>query len=359
MIDKSLINIAGKIHNGQRLDFQDGLRLLNCRNPLDTGSLAACMALSKYGRGVRFCINRHINYTNICTNRCKFCGFSRKSGEEGGYVLSIEDIVKQARAAQSEGAVDLHIVGGIHPDLAYAYYHEMISRIHHACPGLTIKAFTATEILDLAAKKCDSVEDILKDLVRAGLSMLPGGGAEILDESYFKNNCPEKTGPLEWLSVHKTAHKLGLNSTATMLFRFQESHEDRVRHLLTLRDAQDESIQKGKGRFTCFVPLPYIDIQDNGTPDVLDELKTIALSRLLLDNFQYIKAFWPMLGIKTAQMALHFGANDLDGTVFKYEIVRSQQTNDASHQGLTVDEITHLIEEADRVPEVRFYTRSE
>jgi aminodeoxyfutalosine synthase len=213
-----------------------------------------------------------------------------------------------------------------------------------------IKAFTAVEIIDIAQKMDASVLETLTELKKVGLSALPGGGAEILAEEYFRENCPQKPNPDQWLAVHTAAHRLGLVSNATMLYGFRERPEQRIEHLMKLRNLQDESIKQGKGRFLSFVPLPYIppDKNSDRRTNALLALKTIAVSRLILDKVPYIKAFWPMLGVKLAQVALSFGANDLDGTVQQYRIV--EKTSENQRDNLTVEEIKALIIEADGIP---------
>ena len=246
----------------------------------------------------------------------------------------------------------MHIVGGVHPELEFDYYVGMLEGIGEACEGLHVKAFTAVEIIDLAEKAGLSVEGVLGRLMEAGLGSMPGGGAEILSEEYFGKVCPNKPGPGEWLKVHATAHGLGLRTNATMLYGHVESEGERIEHLIKLRDLQDESIRKGKGRFQCFVPLPFIRPEgkegggEGESDNVLVDLKTMAISRLMLDNFDYVKAFWPMLGVKLAQIALSFGANDLDGTVQQYRIVDKGEAN--SSDSLSVEEIRGMIGEAGR-----------
>jgi len=246
------------LDSGARLDFDCAMALYESADLWHLGRLAENYTLSRQGRQVYYSINRHINYTNVCRFQCRFCGFSRRPDQAGAYVMTVDEVVSQARTACGGGACEVHIVGGVHPDLSFEYYKDILAGIRQACPNLHIKAFTAVEIINIAEKRGASLEDTLKELMTAGLGAMPGGGAEILDERYFQRVCPNKPGPRQWLAVHATAHRLGLMTNATMLYGYQETTADRIRHLLRLRSLQDESLQQGKGKFLCFVPLPYI-----------------------------------------------------------------------------------------------------
>ena len=340
------------LDSGARLDFDRALILYESIDLWQLGRLAENYTLSRQGRQVYYSINRHINYTNVCRFQCRFCGFSRRPNQSGVYVMTVDEVVSQAHTAWREGAGEVHIVGGVHPDLPFEYYKDILTGIRQACPNMHIKAFTAVEIIDIAEKYGASLENTLKELMTAGLGAMPGGGAEILDERYFQRVCPNKPGPDKWLAVHAAAHRLGLMTNATMLYGYQETAADRIRHLLRLRSLQDESLRQGGGRFLCFVPLPYIPpsrkMERGYAVDAVTEMKTIAISRLVLDNFDYIKAFWPMLGVKSAQIALCFGANDLDGTVQQYSIVDKGRNNTDDH--LSVEAIREFITQADRIP---------
>lgn len=347
------VRIAEVLERGDRLDFEGGLALYQSDDLLRLGQLAERVTLSRHRRNVYYSINRHINYTNICTMQCDFCGFSRRPGHEEGYVMSVDEVVSQAEEACRAGASEIHIVGGVHPDLPFEYYREMIERIGTTCPGLHIKAFTAVEIIDLAHKCGQSVEKTLTILMYLGLGSLPGGGAEILCDKYFKSVCSRKPGPALWLEVHATAHRLGLMTNATMLYGYRETLADRVNHLLKLRALQDHSLKHYRGRFQCFVPLPFLPPGGSGNDhktNALNDLRNIAVARLMLDNFDHIKAFWPMLGVKLAQVALCFGANDLDGTVQQYHIVEKSSSADNVTESLSAEGLQALIGEADRIP---------
>ena len=357
-INEFLSNLADKLQSGGRLNFEDGLALYSCDDIFGLGKLAEQITLNRYGPEVYYSINRHINYSNICEIGCSFCRFSRRPGDTDGYIMSVDEVVDQAREAAQQDATEVHIVGSVNPQLSFDYFVDLISGIHTQCPDLHIKAFTAVEIITMAQKANLTVEQVLCRLQQNGLGSLPGGGAEILSDDYFAQVCPDKPRPGQWLSVHKTAHRLELMTNATMLYGFSETPADRIRHLLTLRDLQDESLKLHKGCFQCFVPLPYTtgitqtEQKDNDDskkgPHVLSDLKTIAISRLILDNVDNIKAFWPMLGLNLAQIALCFGANDLDGTVGHYHIVE-HDTGDRC-EGLSPEQIKSLISETGRKP---------
>ena len=351
--------IEDKLAQGQRLNFDDGMALYQTTNLFRLGALAERMTLSRTGNKAYYSLNRHINYTNICKFNCKFCGFKRWHGEPGEYTHEVKTVVGFAEQARNEGATEIHIVGGIHPDLNFDYFLDMLRGIRRACPEVHIKAFTAVEILDLMKKSKLDIADCLNTLHEAGLGSLPGGGAEILDDDYFNQVCRSKSKPDIWTEIHRTAHGLGLPTNCTMLYGFIETLEQRVRHLLRLRDIQDQSLAEGKGHFNCYIPLPYLKpsymyraseehTNSSDTIDAMEDLKTIAISRLILDNVDYHKAFWPMQGVNLSQVALTFGSNDLDGTVRRYTIVDKDYDNNT--EWLPVEKLHRLIREAGRVP---------
>jgi aminodeoxyfutalosine synthase len=351
--DNTILNIAKKIQAGGRLDFQDGLALYKVGGLLQLGQLAHEISVSRHGQQIHYCINRHINYTNVCRLKCSFCSFSHRLGQPDSYTMTIEQVVSLARQAQSNGATEVHIVGGLHPDLPFDYYRRMIASLRQECPGLHIKAFSAVEIIDLAQKADISVEAVLAELQAVGLAGLPGGGAEILTDEYFERFCPGKPMPGQWLDVHAAAHKLGLMTNATMLYGYQETPDDHVTHMLKLRQLQDDSLRHLAGAFQSFVPLPFCSADKGTGPDALASLRTIAISRLLLDNIPHIKSFWPMLGINLAQVALCFGANDIDGTVGDYHIVETSSDSDAAPTCLSEKQLRRLIIEAGGIPVCR------
>jgi aminodeoxyfutalosine synthase len=351
--------IEAKLARCERLDFDDGLVLYHSNDLFRLGKLAEQQTLAHQGRNVYYSLNRHINYTNVCKFNCKFCGFKSWHGEDNAYTHDVQAVVDFARQAYDDGATEVHIVGGIHPGLDFSYYIQMLTEIRRACPDMHIKAFTAVEILDLVKKSKLSIEDTLLELQGAGLDALPGGGAEILDDDYFNQVCRSKSKPEIWTDIHRTAHRIGLVTNCTMLYGFIETLEQRVNHLLRLREIQNASLAEGKGRFQCFIPLPYLkpekmyrdspEYQNSSHQiDALEDLKTIAISRLLLDNVDNHKAFWPMQGVNLSQVALTFGANDLDGTVRRYTIV--DKTYDNETESLPVEKIRAAIIEAGRTP---------
>ncbi len=263
----------------------------------------------------------------------------------------MDQIVESAQQAYQAGATEVHIVGGLHPKLPFDYYLDVCRGIRSACPTLHIKAFTAVEIIHFSriSKPRRTIRQVLEELRAAGLDSLPGGGAEIFDDRVHDEAYGNKVGEQGWFEVHRTAHEMGIFSNATMLYGHIETPEERIRHLVKLREHQDESLASRRAHFQCFVPLPFVP-QDSALshlkgPTGLEDLKTVAISRLMLDNFEHIKVFWPMLSPKLAQVALNWGADDFDGTVVWYDITR-REGKGTTHQELTVDQIKRLITEA-------------
>ena len=339
--------IRNKIESGVRISDHDALALFANDDLLAIGELAALANRRQHGNKVYFNINRHINYTNICVNRCTFCAFSKEESETGSYTLALDEILRKAAEAQAAGATELHMVGGLHPDLPFDFYLEMLAAIRADSPKLHIKAFTAVEIDYFARITGQSVAEVIEELKLAGLGSLPGGGAEILGAAVRNQICPEKISGERWLEVTELVHRAGLRSNATMLFGHLETAADRVDHLHKLRALQDRT-----GGFQAFIPLAF---QPDNTriagakgPGGIDALKTLAISRLYLDNFQHIKAYWVMLGLKIAQVALAFGVNDLDGTVIEEKI--GHDAGAASPQALSREQLCGLIREAGKVP---------
>ena len=342
----SLENIKEKIRSGKRLTRRDGISLFKSNDLLALGSMASQVARKKNGDHVYFVQNMHINPTNICVNRCKFCAFSRSKSEAGAYEMTIEDILNKARSA-GNGVRELHIVSGLHPDLPFSWYLDMLTSLKREFPDLHLKAFTAVEIDYLTKLSGLGLRRTLLELKKAGLGSLPGGGAEIFDPTVRNTLCAEKINGKRWLEVIKAAHKVGLKSNATMLYGHVESYEHRIDHLIKLRELQDQT-----GGFQAFIPLSFhsqnTEIKKSAYTTGFDDLKTLSIARLMLDNFDHIKAYWVMLGEKIAQVALSFGVDDLDGTVVEERITRAAGgTTDGS---MTKDELIRLIRLADRVP---------
>jgi len=340
-------NIRAKIESGARVSDAEALELFACDDLLAVGELAASANRRLNGDKVYFNVNRHINYTNLCVNRCTFCAFSKGVEDEGCYTLALNDILEKCAEAAACGATEIHMVGGLHPDLPFDFYLEMLAAIRADNPHLHVKAFTAVEIDYFASLTGQSVEQVIGELKEAGLGSMPGGGAEILGERVRQKICPEKISGERWLEVTEAVHHAGLKTNATMLFGHVEEHVDRVDHLARLRALQDRT-----GGFQAFIPLAFQP--DNtrvpGAKGVggVDALKTLAISRIYLDNFQHVKAYWVMLGLKIAQVALAFGVNDLDGTVVEEKIGHDAGAD--SPQALAKEQLCGLIRKAGRVP---------
>ncbi|MEK7449020.1 MAG: aminofutalosine synthase MqnE [Planctomycetota bacterium] len=357
METKTLIlpDIFNNVLAGERLSFEDGVALFNSDDLLTIGEMANLVRERKNGRKTYFVVNRHINYSNICINRCRFCAFSRDKDAPDAYEFSFNEIMKKAAEADKIGATEIHIVGGLHPDLKFDFYLKMISAIKERYPGIHLQAFTAVEIAHLAEISGRATGDVLRQLQKAGLGSLPGGGAEIFADRVRQALCSSKLSPDGWLTIMEQAHELGIRSNATMLYGQIETYEERVEHLIKLRNLQDQT-----GGFMAFIPLPF---HPANTPltcparegekaeqftrtSAIDDLKTIAISRLMLDNFDHIKAFWIMLGVKLAQVSLSFGADDLDGTVVEEKITHSAGAT--TPESLTRERLVNLIKETGR-----------
>ena len=339
--------LHNKIANNQRITDADALSLFESNDLLAIGELAAEENWRKNGDRVFFNVNRHINYTNICVNQCTFCAFSKLEGEVDGYTLALDEIREKAEEAVAAGATEIHSVGGLHPRLPFEFYLDMIRTIKDVSPKLHVKAFTAVEIDYFSRISHTSVDEVITALQEAGLGSMPGGGAEIFCKEVRDKICPEKISGERWLEVIEQVHSAGLKSNATMLFGHLENYADRVDHMSRLRALQDRT-----GGFQSFIPLAFQP--DNtrvlGAKGVggVDALKTLAISRIYLDNFQHVKAYWVMLGMKIAQTSLCFGVNDLDGTVIEEQIGHDAGAD--SPQELGKDRIINLIRAAGKTP---------
>ncbi|BAI81167.1 conserved hypothetical protein [Deferribacter desulfuricans SSM1] len=301
---------------------------------------------SKWGKKVFFIKNIHLNYTNICVSKCKFCAFAKDEGDDDSYSMDIDDIIGYI-AKNGIDANEIHIVGGLHPHHKFDFYVDVVKSIKEHFPEKVVKAFSAVEI-DYFSKISDlSVQDVLKKLKSAGLDMMPGGGAEIFEPKVRNIICPEKISGDRWLEIVEIAHREGIKTNATLLYGHLESFEDIVRHLEKIRNLQDKT-----GGFIAFIPLsfhPENTFLSHLKPATgVDDLKVIALSRIMLDNVPHIKAYWVMLGEKTAQVALKFGADDLDGTIVREKITHSAGAK--SKEGLTLDELVFMIKSANLIP---------
>jgi len=345
--DPQLEPIADKVQAGERLTREDGERLFRSADLLGVGWLANRARERRHGNKTFFNINRHINYSNICVNHCNFCAFARDKGAEGAWEYSLEQIFEKAVRDLPPGGTELHIVGGLHPDLPFEYYLAMLRGLKERLPGVHLKAFTAIEIAHFVKLSGLKLREVLEQLIAAGLGSLPGGGAELLTASCRSLVCGEKLTGKGWLNVHRTAHRLGLKSNCTILYGHVESIADRVDHMLQLRALQDET-----GGFQAFVPLAFhpqhSTMPELPGPSGATDLRVMAAGRLLLDNIAHIKAYWVMLGIKTAQVALHFGADDLDGTVVEETIYHMAGAE--TPQQLGIKDLERLIREAGQEP---------
>ncbi len=342
-----LAAIREKVEAGRRLSFEDGMALEASNDLFAIGSMANLVRERYNGNFGYYNVNTHINPTNVCVYKCDFCAFRADLNDPRAYVMDRAQILERAKSAHDRGATELHIVGGLHHKLPFDYYVDLIRWIKDDYPEIHIKAYTGVEIEFFAKIARLSIREVLQKLVDAGLGSLPGGGAEIFHPEVREQVCGAKASTEVWLDVHRTAHKLGLHSNATMLYGHIDQAKHRVDHLCRLRELQDET-----GGFQTFIPLAFHP--DNSRMDEIPkpsgvmDLKTMAISRLMLDNFPHIKAYWIMLGIKTAQVALSFGADDLDGTVVHETIYH--EAGAETPQEITVNEIRRLIAEAGRIP---------
>jgi aminodeoxyfutalosine synthase len=345
---RSLQSIRNKVEAGQRLSLEDGLFLYQPEVHLnELGELANLVRERKNGNVAYYNINTHLNPTNVCVYRCSFCAFRSDLRDPRGYLMSDEQILERGREAVGIGATEMHIVGGLHHQMKYDWYVHLIRLLHNAFPSLHLKAWTAVEINWFAHLTKRSYEQILTDLIDAGLGSLPGGGAEIFHPEVRHKICEHKADASHWIEIHRTAHRLGLKTNCTMLYGHVENAYHRIDHLLRLRELQDET-----GGFQTFIPLAFhpdnTELSHIKKPSALADLRTLAISRLMLDNVPHIKAYWIMLGVETAQTALAYGADDLDGTV-RHELIY-HDAGATTPEALSVEEIRRLIVEAGREP---------
>src|SRR6266550_4400084 len=343
----ALRDLYDKVAAGDRISEADALRLFESKDLNALGMIADLARQKKVGNRGSYIINRYINYSNYCILSCQFCSFARKKRDADGFQFTIEEIVQKAREALRLGITELHIVGGLHPSLPFSYYTDMLQALRGLDPRLQLKCFTAIEILHLAWLAKKSVAETLRELKAAGLDSLTGGGAEIFRKEVRSAIAKGKESAAEYLDVHRTWHRMGGRSTCTMLYGHVESLADRVDHLRQLRELQDET----RG-FVGFVPLPYQpennDIPVQTPPTGFDALRTIAVSRIYLDNFDHITAYWVGMGLKLAQVALNYGADDLHGTIIEEHIFHMAGAK--SPQLQTEAEMVKAIRETGRTP---------
>ena len=345
--DIRLRPVADKVLAGERLSYDDGLALYRSPDILAIGYLANVVRERKSGNVTWFNVNRHINPTNVCVAACKLCAFGRQVRDPKAYTMSLEEVWHTAGSGYTEAVSEFHIVGGLHPELSLDWYCEMIRGLKERFPQVHLKAFTMVEVGYLARRAHLSFEDTLLRLKEAGVDSMPGGGAEIFNERVRRIICDHKVSGDEWLEIARLAHRVGLKSNATMLYGHIENEEDRVDHLLKLRGLQDET-----GGFVTFIPLAFhpanTPLEHIAPTTGFADIKSIAIARLLLDNFPHIKAYWIMMTPRIAQVAQRFGADDLDGTVVEEKIYHDAGATTA--QSLRRGELLHLIRKAGREP---------
>jgi aminodeoxyfutalosine synthase len=347
MASAELRDIEERVRSGARLSFDDGVRLFRTRDLFTLGRLADLVRERKNGNRAYYVRNLHLNYSNVCVFDCHFCSFYRKEGAPGAWEMDLDAVFAYAAKARFERLNEIHIVGGVHPKLPFAYYVEMLRGLKERYPELHLKAFTATEIDHLAKIAKLDLPATLLQLREAGLDSLPGGGAEIFADRVWNRICSGKARPERWLEVHRVWHRLGGRSTSTMLYGHIETDEERVDHILRIRALQDET-----GGFTAFIPLAF-QVENNrmtgiAKPTAQTDLKVHAVARLLLDNVDHLKAYWVMTGLKMAQLLLSYGADDIDGTIVEERIVHMAGAE--SPLGVGEEELRALIREAGREP---------
>lgn len=348
--DPALARVARKLSQGLRLDQDDGLACLETTDLLGLGSLAFAARTARFGNRAFYVVNHHLNYTNICINACKFCAFHRAPDSSDGYLLKPEEAAARIAAVAPMQLKEIHLVGGINPDTDLTYFLDLLKAVKAAAPAASLKAFTAVEIDYIAKRAGLSWEDSLIALKNAGLSALAGGGAEVFSERLRRMLFPSKISAETWLAIHAAAHRLGIGTNCTMLFGHLETHSERIEHLLCLRHQQDET----EG-FRAFIPLAFhpknTQLEHLSGPTGVETLKVIATARLMLDNIPHIKAYWVMLGLKMAQTALHFGADDLEGTIVRENI--AHEAGATTSVGLSRKELEALITDAGFEPSQR------
>ncbi|SLM30136.1 Radical SAM domain protein [Desulfamplus magnetovallimortis] len=346
-LDKRLEKLYEKVKKGTRLSKEDGLLLFETDDLVSVGIVADFVRRKKHGKKAFYVYNQHINYTNICKNRCLFCAYAVDKGDPASYSWNMEDIEKRLMDRIDEPVKELHIVGGLNPDQDFSYFTNLLKTVKKIRPKASIKAFTSVEIDYLSRLSGLSVSETVAILKDAGLDMMPGGGAEVLSDRVREKLFPKKMGAARWLAIMEEVHMAGLTSNATMLYGHIETIEERVEHLMALRELQDRT-----GGFSAFIPLAFhsknTKLHHIPPTTAFDDLKMVAVSRLMLDNFDHIKAYWVMIGEKLAQVALAYGADDLDGTIIEERITHTAGAKSA--KGLTREEMEDMIKGAGFVP---------
>lgn len=349
-ISDNLQTIANKVKDGIRITKEDALTLFEEGSLPFLGSLANFVRESKHGDITYYNRNFHIEPTNVCVFSCKFCSYSRLyAHKEEGWELNVEDMLNIVKGYDGKPVTEVHIVGGVHPKMDLAFFAELLRKIKAHRPALHIKGFTAVELDYMFRKAKMTAEEGLAYLKEAGLDSLPGGGAEIFDPEIRKQISADKVDADGWLNIHATAHRLGMHSNATMLYGHVEQYSHRVDHMDRLRKLQDET-----GGFNCFIPLKFRnkDNEMSHIPEtsVVEDMKLYAVSRIFMDNFPHLKAYWPMLGRQNAQLTLSFGVNDLDGTIDDSTRIYSMAGSEEQNPSMNTAEITNLIKQAKRIP---------
>lgn len=349
-IDSDLLAIARKVEAGARITFDEGVLLFEKGDLSYLATLANYIREKKHGNFTYFNRNFHVEPTNICVFDCKFCSYSRllKQKDEG-WEMTEEEILEKVRSYDEQPITEVHIVGGVHPKMGLHYFASLIKKIKEIRPELHVKAFTAVELEYMCRKAKVSYEEGLQILKDHGQDSLPGGGAEIFDEEIREVICADKCSSAQWLEIHETAHKLGMPSNATMLYGHIEKYHHRVDHMNRLRELQDKT-----GGFNTFIPLKFRNganqMSDVPETTMIEDLKTYAVGRIFMDNFPHVKAYWPMIGRKTAQLSLGFGVNDIDGTIDDSTKIYSMAGAEEQNPAMTTDELVGLIKDAGRHP---------
>ena len=337
--------IAAQVAQGERLNEEQALTLWREAPLWRLAELAVARKREVSGDKVFYNKNFHVEPTNVCVFNCKFCSFRRPKGSPEAWDMSMEEVEQMVRSFEGSGATEVHIVGGVHPEHDIYYYCDMIRRVKAILPNVAVKAFTAIELSYMIRKAGLSVEEGLKLLIDAGMEAIPGGGAEIFDEKVRAEICPDKGSTAEWFEVHDAAHRLGIKTNATMLYGHIEKLEHRIDHLMRLRRQQDLT-----GGFNAFIPLKYRNFGNSmseiGEVAITDDLRTLAMSRLILDNVPHIKAYWVMYGKQTTEMALAFGADDVDGTIDDSTKIYSMAGADDSRPKMSVEEMHAMVTRA-------------
>lgn len=341
-------DILEKIDEGRRLTFNDGVRLMKSNDVASLGYAANRVRERLHGDTTTYIVNRYLHYSNVCWDTCKFCSFYRKPGEPGSFAKPLDEIFSWAERFAGQGIQELHIVGGLHPSLKYGYYLDMLRGLKRILPETSLKGFTSVEVDWFARISRKPVDVVMRELVDAGLDSLTGGGAEIFSDRVRDILCPNKIRAARWFEIHKVAHALGLKTQATMLYGHIETPEERIDHMLRLRDVQEET----QG-FQVFIPLAYHP-DNNALRGIerasgLVDLKVYAVSRLMLDNIPHLKCYWISAGLKLAQVALSYGVDDLDGIVYEHERI-FHDAGSRTPQMVDEESIRHMIREAGRTP---------